>query len=169
MSKRKRTISAPLLCSNGTQETFSNIIWSVCCLCQETGGVLVCPARNPNTPMRYAGYSSPSTNLEILRQFNYLLHGKIKIGDLDEGKGICQTMIDRDARWHKSCALAFQQPKFSALLKQLEREQKAKEEESRLDTPHGSAPPQHPASTPHSQPHTDILYVCYLVFCAAIA
>ena len=80
--------------------------WEKCCLCQKDNlEPLTCPASNPIEKTRNLGYISLGTNLEKLKSYGYILPSGFNVNDLDEGKGIQETLKERAAKYHKNkCA-----------------------------------------------------------------
>lgn len=102
---------------HGWYYLYSQVVnWEVCCLCQCGRGVFVCPANNVIEAERNKRYMSLAANLEQLRPYKYRLQWGLVVEKLDEGDGILETFKTRKAKWYKSCAMNYLNPKFEILL-----------------------------------------------------
>ncbi|KAE8739201.1 hypothetical protein FOCC_FOCC015307 [Frankliniella occidentalis] len=113
MSKRRVTRAAPADLGQVAPTDFN---WNACIFCQNDNGDLSCPAHNPVQSRRNLGYTSLAINLTELLKYDYTLDCGKNVNVLDEGYGIEATFIERQARWHRKCALQYQSPKFENLV-----------------------------------------------------
>lgn len=82
------------------------INWAKCVVCQnDTSENLKCPM-STNTNEKGTGYLSLTNNL---KQFNEIdsLPFELNIDNLDDGSGIVETLKRKNAKYHKSCFLKF--------------------------------------------------------------
>lgn len=80
------------------------IDWSKCFLCEQvTREKLTCPLDHA---FGGGGYNTLATNLPILYEFGKL-PSSIKLDRLDEGDGLESTFRQKQAKYHKSCSLKY--------------------------------------------------------------
>ena len=76
--------------------------WTICILCQkDTKEPLQCPAHTKRKDVG-AGYKSIAEHLVMFQEIN-ALPWDLDLCLLDNGTGIEQTLISKQASWHKSC------------------------------------------------------------------
>jgi len=83
------------------------INWDLCCICQNPGGNLRCPAKNPNLSMRNVGYNTFSANVESLKGTNHVFPSGRKPENFDEGSGVRETLTKHEAKFHSKCHLNY--------------------------------------------------------------
>lgn len=104
--------------------------WSVCCLCQRNdNSPLVSPTNNPILKRRNLGYTTLSGNLEKIKGLDHNLPSNRPVSSLDEGGGIQDTFVKRQAKWHKACSVKYLPPKIDTLLNGLQCKQQENEKE----------------------------------------
>ena len=87
------------------------INWEQCVICQDRKNeVLQCPANLLRADVG-SGYKSLAENLVKFRDLGQLPK-TISLSALDDGQGIASTMLDHKAKWHKSCALRYNNTKL---------------------------------------------------------
>ena len=86
------------------QDNDTSLDWTKCILCQEsTSEPLQCPANSRRSDIECGtGYHSLAANIVQFSEIDSLLI-HINIKKLDEGNGIAQTLMQRSAKWHKTC------------------------------------------------------------------
>ena len=94
-----------------SKETLVKTDWNKCLFCQEiTPEVLRCPAKSKDCDVGAGqGYSTLSSNIICFSEPHKLPIPIIDLGRLDEGNGIEATLLERKAKWHKSCHTKFNQ------------------------------------------------------------
>lgn len=99
-----------------------SVDWSRCCLCQSLDiKALVCPAKNPNPKELNSGYHNIAPVLEELKKFNHSLPSGFQIDSLNQGDGILQTFIEKQAKWHKKCYTKYVGAQLKKLKEKLEK------------------------------------------------
>jgi hypothetical protein len=97
------------LCASGSSSGVnrqSTVNWQRCIICQKDGNEqLQCPADSKRSDLG-AGYQLFA---DILPKFRAIgaLPPRMDIADFDEGSGICATLYEHKAKWHKTCRLIF--------------------------------------------------------------
>ena len=87
---------------NSCQQKEKPFQWSLCILCQnDTKESLQCPARSKRADLG-AGYRSMAENLQRFFAIGAFPFDVNPI-HLDDGSGLCNTLIKHEASWHKSC------------------------------------------------------------------
>ncbi|CAG9820342.1 unnamed protein product [Phaedon cochleariae] len=85
--------------------------WDACVLCQEeTSEDLTHPGRSLKAD-KSVGYSKLAENLEEFQKLGQVPLG-VNVSALDVGAGLKETLIAREAKWHKSCYLKFSTSKL---------------------------------------------------------
>ena len=74
--------------------------WSLCCLCQTSGGNTTCPATNGYPE----SYNTIANNVIALDKINQLPF-PIDIRRLDNGSGIAASLLENKAIIHKACRI----------------------------------------------------------------
>jgi hypothetical protein len=88
-----------------------SINWEQCVICQDRKNeVLQCPANLLRADVG-SGYKSLAENLVKFRDLGQLPK-TISLSALVDGQGITSTMLDHKAKWHKSCALRYNNTKL---------------------------------------------------------
>ena len=86
--------------------------WNKCILCQAiTTESLKCPADSTHPNVVAGGYSTLSLNILRFNELNELPIS-LNLNRLDEGNGIEQTLLEHNAKWHKSCHMKFNTTKL---------------------------------------------------------
>ncbi len=87
--------------------------WNKCLLCQKvTPELLRCQANSKCCDVGAGqGYSTLSTNIMRFSELRELPM-PIDLGRLDEGNGIEATLLEHEAKWHKSCHTKFNTTKL---------------------------------------------------------
>lgn len=87
--------------------------WSKCCLCQEEkkNEFLISPLGSFQRTQDYAGYSNIVRNVPLFHAINDMPIA-INPSRLDEGDGIEATLIRKQAKYHNSCRLLFNNSKL---------------------------------------------------------
>lgn len=131
MRKRKVVVCAPpASLSNVTECHFK---WDRCCICQQSGGPLTCPAENRVEMLRNQGYVSLATNLSQLISFDFKLPCGKNVQDLYQGDGIQATFTQRRAKWHKACSVNYGGTRFENLRNDLRKAETAKKAKLECD------------------------------------
>ena len=87
---------------NSCQQKERPFQWSLCILCQNnTKESLQCPARSKRADL-VAGYHSMAENLQGLFAIGAFPFD-VNPNHLDDGSGLCNTLLKHEASWHKSC------------------------------------------------------------------
>ena len=95
-----KDLTAPL------EEYNTPIDWNMCVFCEkDTSEKLQCPAEFTER-FRGVGYVTIAENLESFNDLGCLAVN-IKLTHLDDGNGIQQPLLQRKAKFHKSCCLKF--------------------------------------------------------------
>src|SRR5260221_13608577 len=98
-----------------------SVDWSRCCLCQSSNTVnLICPSNNPNAAQRNAGYISLASTLDDLKPFGHVLSSNLPVECLDDGNGVKNTLISKEAKWHKACVLRYSGQKLQSLKRKIQ-------------------------------------------------
>ena len=84
------------------------IKWNLCVLCQKKGNK---PLVHPKD-----GYEIIEKNILKFSEVDALPH-KLNFNHINEGSGISQTLQKNNARWHKSCYLAYCPQKLERAIK----------------------------------------------------
>lgn len=88
------------------------INWEMCCLCQiDNGEILKRPFLNKNIEQRRKSYENMAKYIQEFYKIGKLPKNVI-LSNLDEGSGIQETLILRQAKWHKSCSLCLNSSKL---------------------------------------------------------
>jgi len=138
MRQRKVVVCAPPASLSNVTECHFN--WNLCCICQQSGGPLICPADNPVEKLRNQGYASLATNLSQLISFDFKLPCGKNVQDLDQCDGIEATFIQQRAKWHKACSVNYGGTRFQNLIDGLRKAETAKKAKLECDNNTQSLP-----------------------------
>ena len=109
------------------------ICWDQCCLCQEdTSERLVCPMNN-NGPHKGVGYTSLAEDLQLFDEFG-ILPDNIQLESMNDGCGLEQTFINREAKYHKSCRNKYDKTKAKRHIKKRKMDSEAETSGEKLKT-----------------------------------
>lgn len=127
MSKKKAVFAAPVALQSVERSGFN---WDACCICQSSNGTMQCPLRNLVKENKLDTYHSLGNSLDQLKKFEFVLPSGFPVTVLDEGKGIAETLIEKQASWHRKCVARFLiNERFEKLLKTLSEERQEVPEE----------------------------------------
>ncbi|KAG7156773.1 hypothetical protein Hamer_G032217 [Homarus americanus] len=88
-----------------TPRTPASVNWELCVICQDRKAErLIYPAASKRHDGG-AGYKSLADNLLAFNELGKVLG--VNIEGLDEGEGIERTLTTRQAKWHKSCQVRY--------------------------------------------------------------
>ena len=109
--------------------TSSNFLtdWSLCFLCQNETKEQLRKPREIKT-LEHSSYRTLAKNIPLFYQLR-ALPIPLNLQRLDNGKGIEQTLIDNDAKYHETCRLLFKDSKLERVKQRTE----AEKQKSSLD------------------------------------
>jgi len=108
--------------SSVPEEAVQTTDWSLCTLCQKSMSEAL---RNPSkckneSPSK--GYGTLAVNLRSLDDLSSLPLS-IKISRLDDGRGIEETLMQHNAKWHKTCYVMCSKDKVNRIRKKIVKQQ----------------------------------------------
>ena len=119
--------------------------WSKCVICQvDSDESLKCPVSSNRVDLGSgAAYATFERDILGYDAINELPHS-ISVSRLNDGSGVCSTMIHNEAKWHRSCRLNYNSTKLQRLEKrkscetadQTDSVNSSKRTRSTLDTSH---------------------------------
>jgi len=97
----------------------ADIDWKKCCLCQEiTREKLIEPSLNNDLSQRSKSYETVTRNVQQFVDMGEL-SPIIPFHQLSEGEGMLKNLINKKAKWHKSCALFVAPSKLERVKKKI--------------------------------------------------